>query len=140
MKAKGLLFFLVTVILWSCDEKRLAPDEIKPVVGKWMLNSVKQGGDAKQWELITPKDATVFEIRYDGVVLDADGLPACCAPKYLVYQGKKFTVEPKKKLAPNPSCALVLCLACDTWYLELENGQLITDLCNTGVRSRYTKL
>ena len=35
MKAKLLLFFLVTVIVWSCDEKRLAPDEIKPVVGKW---------------------------------------------------------------------------------------------------------
>ena len=34
MKAKLLLFFLLTVIVWSCDEKRLAPDEIKPIVGK----------------------------------------------------------------------------------------------------------
>ena len=140
MKAKLLLFFLVTVILWSCDEKRLAPDEIKPVVGKWVLNAVMQAGDAKPWEPIARKDATVFEIRYDGVILNANGLPACCVPKYLVYQGKKFTIEPKEKLASNPSCALVLCLACDTWYLELENDQLILNQCNSGGRNRYARL
>lgn len=140
MKAKRLLFFLAIVILGSCDEKRLAPDEIKPVVGKWMLNAVKQAGDAKQWEPIASKDGYVFEIRYDGVILDANGLPACCVPSYLVYQGKKFTIEPKEKLAPNPSCALVLCLACDTWYLELENDQLILNQCNSGGRNRYARL
>ena len=139
MKNVVWVFFLVLGI-FSCKEKQLTPEEIQPLVGKWKLDAIEQAGDAKKWESITSKDGYVFEIRYDGVILDANGLPACCVPSYLVYQGNKFTIEPKAKLAPNPSCALVFCNACDTWYLEIENGQLITNLCNSGGRNRFTRL
>lgn len=139
MKNVVWIFFLVLGI-FSCKEKQLTPEKIQPWVGRWKLNAIEPAGDVKKWEPVASKDGYVFEIRYDGVILDASSLPACCAPKYLVYQGKKFTIEPKEKLAPNPTCALVLCLACDTWYLELENDQLITNLCNLGGRNRYTRL
>ncbi|MBB3838621.1 hypothetical protein FHS57_002627 [Runella defluvii] len=139
MKNVGWVFFLVLGV-FSCKEKQLTPEEIQPLVGKWKLDAIEPAGDVRKWESVASKDGYVFEIRYDGVILDANGLPACCVPSYLVYQGNKFTIEPKEKLAPNPSCALVLCMACDTWYLELENGQLITNACNSGGRNRFTRL
>lgn len=140
MKNVVWIFFLL-VGIFSCKEKQLTPEEIQPLVGKWKLDAIEPAGDVKKWEPVASKDGYVFEIRYDGVILDANGLPACCVPSYLVYQGNKFTIEPKEKLAPNPSCALVLCMACDTWYLEIENGQLITNAsCNSGGRNRFTRL
>ncbi|HAK76023.1 MAG TPA: hypothetical protein DCR35_14970 [Runella sp.] len=139
MKNVVWIFFLL-VGIFSCKEKQLTPEEIQPLVGKWKLDAIEPAGDVKKWEPVASKDGYVFEIRYDGVILDANGLPACCVPSYLVYQGNKFTIEPKEKLAPNPSCALVLCMACDTWYLELENGQLVTNACNSGGRNRFTRL
>ena len=139
MKNVVWIFFLVLGI-FSCKEKQLTPEEIQPLVGRWKLNAIEPAGDVKKWEPVASKDGYVFEIRYDGVILDANGLPACCAPKYLMFQGNKFTIEPKDPLATNPMCALVLCFACDTWYLELENGQLITNLCNSGGRNRFTRL
>lgn len=139
MKNVVWIFFLVLGI-FSCKEKQLTPEEIQPLVGKWKLDAIEPAGDTKKWESVASKDGYIFEIRYDGVILDANGLPACCVPSYLIYQGNKFTIEPKEKLAPNPTCALVLCLACDTWYLEIENGQLITNACNSGGRNRFTRM
>lgn len=137
---KALWTLLFCLLLFSCNEKYLSPEEIQPLVGKWRLEAVEPAGDVKKWETVAPKDGYVFEIRYDGVILDANGLPACCTPKYLVFQEKKFSIEPKEPLASNGMCASVLCVACDTWYLELQDNKLIVNHCNLGGRNRFVRM
>ncbi|MFN3379164.1 MAG: hypothetical protein ACK41O_06885, partial [Runella zeae] len=59
------------------------------------------------------------------------GLPACCAPSSLLFNGQKFVIEPKESLPQNPRCALVLCMACDTWDMNLQNDTLIVRYCSS---------
>ena len=128
---KTFLVFLLSVVLLSCGDKKLGPEEISPLVGKWRLEAVEEATGEKKWKPISAKEGYVFEVRYDGVILDAGGLPACCAPSSLLFNGQKFVIEPKESLPQNPSCALVLCMACDTWEMNLQNDTLIVRYCSS---------
>ena len=137
---KNLLLLLVLLSLIGCKEKKLSPEAIQPLVGKWRLDAVEPAEDVKRWEIVPLKNAYYFEVRYDGVILDANGLPACCAPKYLKMNQKTFLIEPKETLAPNPQCALVLCVTCDTWNMELQNDTLIVSYCTGSGRNRFVRM
>lgn len=131
-----VLFLAVTV---GCKEKYLAPEDIQPLVGTWRLDAIEPAEDVKRWEIVPLKDAYSFKIRYDGVILDANGLPACCAPNYLKTDNKVFQIEPKEALPQNPQCALVLCLACDTWNMDVQGDTLIVSYCTSG-RNRFVRM
>jgi hypothetical protein len=137
---KNFLSLLIFVSLVGCNKKHLSPEEIRPLVGKWRLDAVEPAETVKRWETVLQKDAYYFEIRYDGVILDANGLPACCAPKYLKMNQKLFLIEPKESLPQNPKCALVLCLACDTWNLDLQGDTLIMSYCTSEGRNRFVRM
>jgi hypothetical protein len=137
---KNFLLLLVFVSLAGCKERDLSPEEIQPLVGKWRLDAVEPAEDVKRWEIVPPKNAYLFEIRYDGVILDANGLPACCAPKYLKKGKKVFLIEPKEALPQNPQCALVSCLACDTWNMDLQGDTLIVSYCSGSGRNRFVRM
>ncbi|NBB18089.1 hypothetical protein GVN20_01870 [Runella sp. CRIBMP] len=137
MKNLLLLVFLVGMV--GCREKALSPEELQPLVGKWRLSAVQPTGK-NEWEDVTQSSQYQFEIRYDGVILDQNSLPACCAPKYLSVNGKTFTIVPKESLPNNPQCALVSCLACDTWNMDLQGDKLIVSYCEGSGRNRFVKL
>ncbi len=136
---KNLLLLLIFVSLVGCNEKHLSPEEIQPLVGKWRLDAVEPAEEVKRWETVPLKNAYYLEVRYDGVILDANGLPACCAPKYLKINQKQFTIEPKESLPTNPQCALVLCAACDTWNMDLQGDTLIVTYCEGSGRNRFVR-
>jgi hypothetical protein len=135
---KKLILVLFLVGLFGCKEKQLSPEELQPLVGKWRLSAVQPTG--KNWEYVTQSGQYQFEIRYDGVILDANGLPACCAPKSLKVNGKLFTIEPKESLPNNPLCALVSCAACETWDIDLQNDTLIVSYCEGSGRNRFVRM
>lgn len=137
---KNLLLLVIFVSLVGCNEKRLSPEDIQPLVGKWRLDAVENANDGKGWETVPLKNAYYFEVRYDGVILDANGLPACCAPKYLNMNRKWFTIEPKETLPFNPECIAVSCLACDTWNLDLQGDTLIVSYCEGKGRNRFVRI
>lgn len=138
MKSILLLFLLVFVS--SCKEKYLITEDIQPLVGKWRLVAVESVGK-NEWQYVTQNKEYEFEIRYDGVVLWPNGLPACCAPNKLDINGKTFKIVPKSRLPENPQCALVNCVYCETWYMDLQDDLLTIRYCNGGVgRARYTKI
>jgi hypothetical protein len=136
---KNSLLLLLFVSLFSCKEKQLTPEDIKPSVGKWRLTAVQPVGK-NEWELVTQSGQHQFEIRYDGVILDATGLPQCCGPKFLKVNGKLFTIEPKESLPNNPLCAFVSCAFCETWEMDLQENILIINYCQGLGRSRYEKI
>lgn len=135
---KNILLLLLFVSSFSCKEKQLTPEELQPLVGKWRLSAVQQEG--KDWEVVTQSGQHQFEIRYDGVILDSNGLPNCCSPKSLKVNGKLFPIEPKESLPNNPTCALVNCFACETWDIDLQGNTLVLSSCLGANRSRYEKL
>ena len=131
-----LLLFLVSLL--GCKEKSLSPEELQPLIGKWRLSAVQSNG--KDWEYVTQSGQHQFEIRYDGVILDQNGLPTCCAPKFLKVNGKLFTIEPKESLPNNPSCALIKCAACETWDIDLKANTFILSSCLGNNRNRFEKI
>lgn len=136
---KNIVWLLLFVGLFSCKEKQLTPEDIKPLVGKWRLTAVQPVGK-NEWEFVTQSGQHQFEIRYDGVVLYPDGLPMCCGPKYLKVNGKVFTIVPKEGLPNNPLCALVNCVGCETLDMDLQGEVLITGTCNGSGRSQFEKI
>ncbi|MFN8345455.1 MAG: hypothetical protein U0X91_10650 [Spirosomataceae bacterium] len=137
---KNILLLLFLMGLFSCKEQHLSPEEIQPLVGRWRLDAIDPSGQGSQWESVPLKNAYYFQVRYDGVILEDNGLPACCAPKYLKLNQKLFTIEPKEALTANPQCALVLCLACDTWNIELTGDTLIVSYCDVKGRNRFVRM
>jgi hypothetical protein len=137
---KAILALIVLVSLLGCSEKHLSPEEIQPLVGRWRLDAIEPSGEGKQWEIVPVQNAYYFQVRYDGVILDDNGLPACCAPQYLKMNQKLFEIAPKEPLALNPQCALVLCLACDTWQIDLQGDTLIVSYCDVKGRNRFVRM
>ena len=105
---KNFLLLLILASLVGCNEKNLSPEDIQPMLGPWRLEAVEHAQEVKSWEIVPLENTYYFKIRYDGVILDANGLPACCAPKYLNINQKRFTIEPEETLPSNPQCAVLL--------------------------------
>jgi hypothetical protein len=53
--------------------------------------------DEKVWQVVDPKQQTVFSFRFDGIQLDKDGLPYCCASSDYVVNGTPYKVVSKPK-------------------------------------------
>lgn len=138
MKNIVWIFFLVLGI-FSCKEKHLSPEDIKPLVGKWQATAIERA-EKKEWEYITQNGQNHLEIRYDGVILDANGLPMCCSPRYLNLNGKRFSIVPKERVPDNSICALVNCAYCETWNMDLQNDVLTVSHCKGLGRVRYIKI
>ncbi len=135
---KNILLLFLFIGFFSCKEKELTPEDIKPLVGNWRITATQPAGK-NEWEYVTQSSQHQFEIRYDGVILDPNGLPACCGPKFLNVNGKRFTIVPKESLPDNPVCALVNCAACETWHMDLKEDVLTISYCNGLGRSRFAK-
>ena len=73
---KNILLVFLFIGFFSCKEKELTPEDIKPLVGKWQITATQPAGST-EWEYVTQSGEHQFEIRYDGVILDANGLHAC---------------------------------------------------------------
>ncbi|WP_428667992.1 hypothetical protein [Runella sp.] len=136
---KPILLLLFLAVLVGCKEKYLAPEDIQPLVGTWRLEAEERGEDVKRWEPVAQNNSYSFTVRYDGVILAANGFQVCCAPKYLKMNQKLFAIEPKEKLPFNPECIAVSCLACDTWDMDLQGDTLIVNYCGS-VRSRFVRM
>ncbi|AEI47597.1 hypothetical protein [Runella slithyformis] len=137
---RNILLVLFLTVLFSCREKKLSPEDIQPLVGTWRLEAVEPAEEVNRWEIVPLQNAYYFKVRYDGVILDANGLPTCCAPKYLKTGKKVFLIEPKEAISQNPQCALVLCLACDTWNMDLQGDTLIVSYCEGNGRNRFVRM
>lgn len=137
---KNILLLILFIACFSCKDKYLTPEIVQPLVGKWRVVAVEPVGK-NEWQYVTQNREYEFEIRYDGVVLWPNGLPACCAPNKLNINGKTFKIEPQSRLPENPQCSLVNCVYCETWYMDLQDDVLTIRYCNGGVgRARYTKI
>ena len=139
---KKLLFFIcLYIFVLGCKNERTEPlPEIKTIVGKWRLEAYERTENGQTtWEKVSGNEPSYLSFRFDGVILDSKGLPACCTPPAYKLNGTTFTVVPKADLPENKQCYLVDCIGCASWDIEQDGDEMIISICKIGSRARYVR-
>lgn len=124
----SLFLLMLTAVLFSCKKDEIIPDPaIENIVGKWRLKAYEQEvNGVKSWSNVPDSASYTLGFRFDGVILDHSGLPACCVPDRYYVNEMLFKVVPKAKLDVNPVCAFSLCMANpDPWNIVQNGNELI---------------
>ena len=140
---KRILYaLLLPILLVGCKKHDFeTPPEIKEIVGKWRLKAVEKTVNGQTvWEEVPAADVSTFTIRFDGVILDKDGLPPCCGLGQYSIDGVPYVVKPQAEVPYNAQCELINCGSCPR-NMVVENGELIiTSTCEKSVtRSKYVR-
>ena len=134
---KRLLYipFCIALLL-SCKKDTmdvLSAASFQTIQGKWYLTAIEKNaidGRTNFWEPIDPAKADTLIFRSDGVILETDGKPACCAPGTLIINGSVKAVKPETALPANPLCTLVNCGNCPSWDIQMSDREMIIKPCN----------
>jgi hypothetical protein len=138
---KLLLYFLLFLTTVGCREKTLSPEELQPLVDKWRYAAYEKivNGN-KVWQDTDSLSPSFISFRFDGVVLDSQGLPRCCAPSALNINGKKFEIIPKAEVPRNPTCDYIDCIMCSVWSIDLKGDTFFLENCVNGLRYKYVRV
>jgi len=137
-----LYILLVPLLLLNCKKEPAPLPAIKEVVGRWRLDAVEKTVNGQQiWEKVPADPPSHLVFRFDGVILDENGLPWCCVPDSLIVNGTPFKIKPLASIPENPQCHLVDCAACSSWDLEQKENELtLTSNCEfVHYRRRYLR-
>lgn len=137
---KLILFVFVLLALVNCKNNGPELKNVDSLTGKWRLISNGQRTSAGQtvWEDVPLDKTHRFSFRSDGVILDQNSLPSCCAPKSLRVNGAFFTIKPKMPLPINPMCAAVNCAPCETWDIAQQGNEITIISCGS-LQSKYVR-
>lgn len=142
---KRLLYLpLVLACLLSCKEDSdsgpMQALTFQTMSGRWHSAEVEKSslGNGGTWEPIAAAQSDTLIFRSDGVILNADGKPRCCAPTTLTIDGKLFDVKPTSALPANAACEFVNCVTCPTWEISWQGNQMIIATC-TSPRTKYVR-
>jgi len=138
---KQLLFFtIICVFVLGCKKDKAEPiSEIKTIVGKWRLDAYERTINGQTtWEKVA-NEPSYLSFRFDGVILDSNGLPACCAPASYNLNGVKFTIVPKADLPENKQCYLVDCIGCPSWDIGQTGDEMVVGICGIAPKAKYLR-
>lgn len=140
---KYLLSCLLFLSMTQCRDKNVAPETLQPLVGKWRLEAYEVTNNGKkEWVIAydNQTSANYLIFRSDGAILQGNGLGICCGPNALNINGKTFEIKPQSPIPDNPGCALIDCIGCPTWKLELSDDEFILNLCSLSSKSKYVRV
>lgn len=137
------LLFLLLFITWSCKKKEEQPTPVNGaelIVGTWRLVSYQTfENEEVVWR--EPETSSLLTFRYDGVMLDSDGLPSCCLSTRYIINGSEFKVQPLSPLPENPVCALVYCTSCEAVDISVSGDEMKINFCaGTALQERYERM
>jgi hypothetical protein len=134
-----LNILLIPYLLLNCKHEPAPLPAIKEIVGKWRLDAVETTINGQTvWEKANDTPPVYIVFRFDGVILNSDGLRDCCAPDSLIVNGTPFKIKPAAEILSNPQCAYVYCMPCSPWDLKKSDNELIlTRNCGNKSRFRY---
>ncbi|ODS85340.1 MAG: hypothetical protein ABS46_02090 [Cytophagaceae bacterium SCN 52-12] len=134
---------LLTTALAACKKKEdPAPyPGIEQLAGKWKLVAyeIVQERDTV-WKEAERNGSYDIMFRFEGVILDPEGMPACCTHSYYFINGVRFDVVPGAPLKSNPMCSLVDCWPCgEANYDPQEDGSLVYYCGPSGLKLKYER-
>jgi hypothetical protein len=137
------LFYIFLVLVLSCKNEETAPfssTRLEALTGTWMLVAEEQGFVGQiSWQSLKPDSTANVTFRSDGVMFNAKGLPACCAPTSLTVNGKFVEIKPVGPLPANIECQLITCHNCQIWDIVLTGNEMIISSCSAA-RRRYVRV
>jgi hypothetical protein len=139
---KYLLFaMMIPLVLFACKNEDPAPEpDIAPIVHKWKLTAYENTVNGENIWVPIDSEPIYISFRFDGLILDSNGLPSCCAPKAYYVNGAFFEVKPKAAVPLNPHCSMVFCMSCTTLNIEQIGDELILSGCDSSMsRSKYVR-
>lgn len=112
---KNLLLILMIIGTTSCflDLDRfqfLEELQAQAIVGKWKMVSYTSEKTGKT-TILNTSNLYTFEVRYDGVSLEANGRRMCCVSLSYMQNvnGKIYYIKNAEPIPDNPDCNLVDC-------------------------------
>lgn len=137
---------LVLVCLLSCkedsdrDAMQPAITAFRSVSGTWHSVEIERSSldNKNAWEQIPAAKSDTLVFRTDGVVLNANGTPRCCAPASLIINGELADIKPQSMLPNNPQCELLNCITCPAWEISMTADQMIISTCSSP-RVKYVR-
>ena len=141
------LLYIPLVLVWLLSCKKETADDpmqfgiaLKSIAGPWHSIEVERFSldNKSTWEPIPANQTDTLIFRADGVVLNTDGRPRCCAPGTLIINGQLLDVKPQTALPSNPECELLNCITCPSWEISWNDDQLIVGSCNSA-RTRFVR-
>jgi hypothetical protein len=140
---KKLLFTLmISLVLVACKKDDPEPEpEIAAIVDRWKSTAYENMVNGKKIWVPVDGEPSYISFRFDGLILDSNGLPPCCSPRAYYLNGVLFEVKPKAGVPTNNYCISVDCIGCDTWDIEQTGNELIISLCEPFAdrRSKYIR-
>lgn len=141
---KGLLYIaLIFTGVFGCkseDANVKLPPSVAELGGPWKLIAEEQGFVGQSaWVDVKQDSAYNIIFRSDGLLLNAKGLPACCAPTSLTINGIFFEIKPSGQLAPNPECTSVKCTNCPLWDIQIAGSEMTITKCKD-VKRKYLRI
>lgn len=138
---KLILLCFVLLVLSNCKKNDPESDPaFGGIAGSWRLTGFeKVVNNKKIWETVDAKQQTVFSFRSDGVMLDMNGLPTCCASSNYIVNGTHYKVVAKAEVPLNLLCASVDCITCDTLKMEVTGDELKITSCLELSSAKYTR-
>ncbi len=135
------LYVLVLFAFVQCKKENRDPlPEVASIVGKWRIVEYKQiRDDSTVTQKVSNADSYLYEIRYDGVLLNEAGYVPCCLPVEYSLNGKAFTPKPATALELDPVCSYSLCAPCPEMKLTLISPDRLTMETCTGYFSTFTR-
>ncbi|GAB2802730.1 hypothetical protein GCM10027275_56240 [Rhabdobacter roseus] len=137
---KYLVLALLALLLGCRREQEVSPEALKPLVGRWQLVAYEQNqGGVRTWVEVPAAEALILQVRFDGVLLDGQGLAWCCAPPAIQLNGTLIDIIPRAEVPRNLICDLADCMGCATLDLDLDADTLLLTSCNGG-QMRYARV
>ncbi|MGV3601495.1 MAG: hypothetical protein ACO1N1_09850 [Dyadobacter fermentans] len=134
------LLYIPLVLVWLLSCKKDSDSDgvfngigtFRTIEGRWHSVEIERSSldNKSNWEPIANANSDTLIFRNDGVVLNADGSPRCCAPPTLIINGQLLDVKPLTALPNNPLCQ-TNCITCPTWEMSWNADQLIISTCST---------
>ncbi|SDH04326.1 hypothetical protein SAMN04487996_12781 [Dyadobacter soli] len=140
------LLYIPLILVWLLSCKKDSFDDLAPnaafsgVTGVWHAIEIERSSldNKSTWEPIAAAKSDSLIFRGDGVVLNVDGTPRCCAPATMIINGQLVDVKPQTALPNNAQCEKLNCVTCPTWEISLSDDQLIIGTCNAP-RMKYVR-
>jgi len=113
---------------------------VSSITGSWKLAETEKITIDNQtvWEAVPSTQSFIIIFRNDGVILNEDEKPLCCAPTSLIINDQLLEIKPQSPIPANKDCELVNCINCPTWEIELIGNQMIIKACNKA-RMKYVR-
>jgi len=140
--SRGILLILLGFALTNC--KKDAPEEIPPeisgIVGKWRsVEYTKLMGDSIATGPIPRELSRVIIFRFDGVMLEEDGMQPCGTPNTYLLNNQVIEVKPHAPIPRTMDCTGMTGITCPEYFKinQRSANEIVTEYCS--VRLKYMR-